>query len=889
MSLSPGTRLGPYEIVAPLGAGGMGEVYRARDTRLGRDIAIKVLPDVFAGEPERMARFEREAKLLASLNHPNIASIYGLEQAERIRFLAMELVDGEDLSRRLARGPVAVAEVVGLALQVAEALEEAHEKGIVHRDLKPANVVLAADERVKVLDFGLAKALEGGAGPEASDLSRSPTLTDAMTGANVILGTAAYMSPEQARGRRVDKRADIWAFGCLVYEMLVGRRPFEGDTVSDTLASVLKLEPDWGALPRDLPVRLRALLRRCLEKDPKRRLRDIGEARVVLEKIRSGEAEVVEVASSAPASAANGIPPIAVAIALVAVAAAGLLGWILKPAPQPETTWTDLLPPKDHAFETLQGGHFALSPDGGRLAFVAHDSTRTNRLWVRSLSSASSQVLTGTEGATFPFWSPDGHALGFFADGKLKRIDATGGAPLTLSDAPSGRGGTWSPSGVVLFAPSPGGGLSAVSAAGGDTRHVLVPDTNLASLRWPSFLPDGNHFLYCALGESAAVHVGALSGGESRRLLFGESLAGNAAFASGLLHYVQEGALRARPFDPKRLDFTGEAMTIASPVSMFGSYGRGEVTVAPGGFFAFLPGLESGANVLAMYDHGGRRLGAAHPQSYLEDLSFSTDGRRLAVTRQDEKGDRLDVWVYDIDRDLFTRLTFSGVDDDPVWSPDGTRIAWAHEGNIYVKSSSGAGAEEPLLESPEDKVPSQWSPDGRHILYTVASAERDQIWMCEVTTGKAHALRASTQASQNQAQLSRDGRWLAYASTESGEYQVYVQDFPAMRDRWQISRDGGRAPLWKADGTEIYYMDPSGRIIAVRVAARESSLDLGTSTPLFETAAEAPMGPRTHHWVTDPGGTRFVVIELDRASEQRPALTLVQHWRPEDRASHTAR
>jgi hypothetical protein len=552
-------KLSSYEVVEKIGAGGMGEVYRARDTKLGRDVALKILPEAFARDAERLGRFEREARLLASLNHPNIASIYGLENADSTHFLVLELVDGEDLSKRIARGAVPVDEALGIARRIAEALEAAHEQGVVHRDLKPGNVVTDADGAVKVLDFGLAKALDADAS-DVTDLSHSPTMVTGSTVQGVILGTAAYMSPEQARGKRVDKRADIFAFGCVLFELLTGKRCFTGETVSDTLASILAREPEWEDLPKQTPPALERLLRRCLMKDSKQRLRDIGEARIAIDKIAAGNtgADAVEAAPPQAAGKKRSLLPWTLAAALALVVVFTGASYVRRPADQAPVVRAFIPPADDSPFElsSLHPGPAAVSPDGTKIAFSARDKNGATVLWIRHLDQIEARPFPGSEGAGYPFWSPNGKSIGFFANAKLKRVDSGGGPPLTLCDAPVGKGGSWNEEDVILFAPSFNGPIHRVAAAGGESQPVTEVDADHGqnSHRFPHFLPDGRHYLFFARaavatggdGTGSAVYLGSLDGEPARELFRCQS---QSVYASGYLLFLRESALMARPFD----------------------------------------------------------------------------------------------------------------------------------------------------------------------------------------------------------------------------------------------------------------------------------------------------------------------------------------------------
>ena len=685
MALQPGKRLGPYEIVARIGAGGMGEVYRARDMRLGRDVALKVLPDAFARDAERMARFEREAKLLASLNHPNIASIYGLEESNTTRALVMELVEGPTLAERIKEGRLPSEEALPIAKQIAEGLEYAHERGIIHRDLKPSNVKVTPDGQVKVLDFGLAKALEGEDTEE--EVQNSPTVSAVATRLGVLLGTAAYMSPEQARGKRVDRRADIWAFGSVLYEMLTGVDAFARETTSDTLAVVIGAEPDWSCVPCSVPAHIRELLRRCLRKDPKQRLQAIGDARIAIEEILSGTAGL-EFPSGAESAVQNrwarGLPwAVATFCFLVATALVSILS--LR-APQPaQVVRSSLLPPPNASFLPY---NFAVSPDGSRLAFVALGPDGKTALWVRTLSApGAQQQLNGTEGVNFPFWSPDNRQIGFFADARLKTVEIASGAVLTLCDARFTFGGTWNRDGTIVFAPSLLGPLYRVPASGGEP----VPATQIArrgsiqTNRWPFFLPDGHHFLYLADWSGPAdaqgngIYAGSLESGEAKLVL--PELVGNVAFASGRLLYVRQRTLMAQPFDLGRIATSGPAAPVTEQeLEQRPTLSIHAFSVSQDGVLAFQSAADSPSR-LVWFDPSGKELGQ-FPEVGYNDPDFSPDGRFLAVSSDDEHNGKHFIRVVDLKRGISTRLSEGGNEYYPIWSRDGKRITYRSEGQL---------------------------------------------------------------------------------------------------------------------------------------------------------------------------------------------------------------
>ena len=652
MALASGSKLGPYEIVGPLGAGGMGEVYRATDSRLGRHVALKVLREAFASDAERMARLEREAKVLASLNHPNIASIYGVEESNGGRALVMELVEGATLAQRIKQGALPLEETLQIARQITEGLEYAHERGIIHRDLKPSNLKQTPDGQVKILDFGLAKALEGETSEQESQTS--PTLSAAATRAGVLLGTAAYMSPEQARGKRVDRRADIWAFGCVLYEMLAGAPAFDGETTSDILASVIRAEPDWSSVPDSVPPRIRVLLRRCLCKDRKQRLQAIGEARVTIEGLLTGAPDVA--APTVPADAhLKGRERIAwiAAMSLLAIAAAVLAVGYFSRTPQPvQPIVSHLGPPKNTEFilTGLSAGPPVLSPDGGRLAFAARGADGKQFLWVRSLDETAEGPLAGTEGATFPFWSPDGRSLAFFANGKLSRIDTTGGPTLALCDAVSGRGGTWGADDTILFALL-SGPIFRVPASGGTPQPVTKLPGHMGqfSYRWPQLLPDGTHFLFLGQATSqgdATIYVGSLDGGEPKLLFPNES---SVVYAPpGYLLFARQGALLAQPFDAKKLQLAGDPVPLAGHDAVDSTMSRGNFSVSQNGVLVYASGSLTQARLL-WFDRAGKQLAQTGTVDVYGYPRISPDGRKLAVSKL-PRSNSSNIWIYELDR-----------------------------------------------------------------------------------------------------------------------------------------------------------------------------------------------------------------------------------------------
>ena len=810
MALASGTRLGPYEVLGPLGVGGMGEVYRAHDPKLKREVAIKVLPEAFAQDPERMKRFEREAHVLASLNHPNIAAIYGLEEADGIRALVLELVEGPTLAERIAAGPVPLEETIRIGIQMAQGLEAAHEKAIIHRDLKPANVKLTKDGDVKILDFGLAKALE--AESSSVETTNSPTLTRAATLAGVLLGTAAYMSPEQAKGKPADRRADVWAFGVVLYEMLTARRAFAGEDVSETLASVLTRDPDLSVLPADVPARLRGLIARCLTKDPRKRLQAIGEARIAMESATEGGSE----GEAARPRAGSAWWP---ALAGAAVLALGVTLWALWPRPAPPPAPPIRLRAEigaDASLVTLilgAGSAAVLSPDGALLAFVAEKADALPQLYVRTLEELQARPLAGTAGARNPFFSPDGQWIAFFADRKLKKVAVAGGAIVTLCAAPDDRGGSWGEDGTIIFTPAGTGGLSRVSSAGGTPEVLTKPDPagGLASHRWPQVLAGGRAVVYTAGTrggyEDGTIVAQPLPGGPEKILLRGGYH--GRYLPSGHLVYIHEGTLFAAAFDIDRLEVTGQPAPAVEGVTSHAGYAGAQFAHSDRGALVYVPGGSVGAELTVQWMD---RAGKQQPlRAVLGDYGFprfSPDGQRLALDMR-ERGQR-DVWVYEWERDGLHRLTFDHVEDiAPVWTPDGHRIAFASRRadkatpNLYWQRSDGTGDAERLTESKQIQRPASWHPSGRFLAFTEFSLQTSSydVMILEVEGNEASGWKPgkptaflSTPSEEYNPEFSPDGRWLAYQSNESGGTGGLRASLPGARGKVAGLHRGGLGP-----------------------------------------------------------------------------------------------
>jgi serine/threonine protein kinase len=874
-----GKTLGHYEITAQLGKGGMGEVYRASDAKLGREVAIKVLPREMSGDPERVARFEREARLLASLQHAYIASIYGFEHDGGAQFLAMELVEGQTLEDRLREGPLSSDEAMRIARQMAAGLEAAHEKGIIHRDLKPANVMLTGDGDVKILDFGLARAWFGEADEE--DIGASPTITAAMTQAGTILGTAAYMSPEQARGKNVDRRADIWAFGAILWEMVTGNRLFGGETISDTLAAVIRAEPERDQLPtEDQPV-ICHLIERCLVRDPRQRLRDIGEARVLLESDPEQlmAASMIGRPAIEPAGASR--RPILIAVLATAIlAVAG--GWFLSKAltggaPETEVLHASLLPPNHMDFALENGSHFAISPDGTHLTFVAIDSLATRNLWVRELSRPAAYMLTGTQGANYPFWSPDGTEIGFFAEGKLKRIPRPGGVATVVCDAGGGRGGSWGADDRILLAPAVRGDIHVVPATGGTPRAVTERDSVTSSHRWPLRLPDGEHFLYTSL-DPPTLRWGSLS--SSERGIVMEN-AHRAHLSQGELIFGRDGALWAQPFDADTRTVLGEERMVSDATVISPNFGNGAYSAALDGRLVYVTGQIESNNRLLLYGaNGDLSETLTFSASRVEDQQFSPDGRQVAVTlRSAESAEEGDIWIRDLDRGTVSRVTTNEDASDPVWAPTQDRIAYRRGGDIVVRSLQGN--REVLLEVLEVGrwvAPHSWTRDGRHILYTFAP-EADTLkvgWVDVEDPSQSEILVADGQYSFHPS-LSPDEKWIVYGSTKTGSSQVYLRDVEGRGRVYQVTRDGGAHCQWSPDGREIYFWDGDRRGVgAVTVEFTPSGPVLGNPRTLFNAGLRPGIDVQ-HKFRVNPQGDQFLIAP--GSNDLISPLQIVSDWK----------
>jgi len=951
MSLETGTQLGVYEILSPLGAGGMGEVYRARDSKLQRDVALKILPEAMARDAQRMARFEREARTLASLNHPNIAAIYGLEESDGIRALVMELVEGETLAERIGRsagsvapgfspahaglkagstrgqgrtppsthepspqgrgwsggaGPgegsrgsaLAVDDALPLAKQIAEALEYAHERGVIHRDLKPANVKINPEGTVKVLDFGLAKVLDVQDSSVTMDMANSPTLSTMATQAGMILGTAAYMSPEQAKGQRVDRRADIWAFGCVLYEMLAGQKPFEGETISDVLAAVIKSEPDWTAIPETTPPSIQRLVRRCLHKDQRQRLQAIGEARITIEETLSGSPIITsplpsveggpEERDRARVSPLRHFLPWGVAALFAILLGAAIWAPWRKEAPTPAIV-SEIVAPPNNTFTSTgnTGGVPVLSPDGRWLAFVAKDSSGKQFLWVRPLDSGSAKLLPGTQDASYPFWSWDSRNLGFYAQGKLNRIDISGGPPLVLCDAPAGRGGAWNRDGKILFNTTTNSPLYEVPESGGTPKAVTTLDAtrSVFSNRWPQFLPDGNHFLFYARSqkpEENGIYVASLAGGKPK-MLVRTGMRGIYA-APGYLLYMRGNTLMAQKFDTGKLALVGDPYPIAQNLLTNFVIASAMMTASQSGILAYQnSGGTTGTQQIVWFDRRGKQVGVLGEQNNYLMPKVSPDGKKLAVSIAASNYSTANLWVFDLARGTKSRLTFSSATDGyPSWSPDGKRIAFQSNrdgtSHLYQVASDGSMAVAPLLVDSFSEGEPDWSSDGRYILFVRRkedSKAHAEIWALPLFGKRKPFPVVQSPFGSSEPALSPDGKWLAYVSREGGITNVYVVPFLHGSGKWQISSDGGHSPRWQHDGKELFYLSSDLGLMSANVSTSGDSFSVGKVHTLFQAHM---LGLSTIAGAFDvtADGKKFAVITATH--EPSEPLTLVTNW-----------
>jgi eukaryotic-like serine/threonine-protein kinase len=900
MPLAPGAKLGPYQIQSLLGSGGMGEVYRARDTRLGRDVAVKVLPDHLSTDPDLKQRMEREAKAISSLNHPHICTLHDIGSQDGVDFLVMEYLEGETLAERLHRGALPLEEALKIAIQIAEALDKAHAHGIMHRDLKPANIMLTKNGP-KLMDFGLAKSSPGlVSGSESGSLTPStPTMSVAaltgpaspLTQKGTVVGTFQYMAPEVLQGVQADARSDIFSFGCVIYEMVTGRRAFEGKSQFSLLGAILDKEPDHiSAVLPNSPPRLDETVGRCLAKNPEQRYGCMHDVKIQLEAIGAGrtEARAVAVESSTAGGKVSRLPWLVAAIALLIAVVAGA-SYFRKREPT-AVVRSSILPPAGTSFVTMLpgAGPPVLSPDGAQLAFTARDEKSKVMLYVRPLTSLTAQALPGTDDAIYPFWSADSREIAFFAAGKLKKINASGGPPQDICDSFSGRGGTWSRDGVIVFTPSSNQGLFKVSAAGGTPEPASKLNAALGenSHRFPFFLPDGKHFVFWSrtsrAGQSPVLYVGEAGKLDAKPLMKSDSVAG---YASGYLLFLRGQTLMAQPFDTRKLELSGEPQPIAERIAINGASVRAVFSASDTGRLIYQTGEASAGWTLVWRDREGKQTDAIDKAERYVSPTLSPDGTRLAVTIFAGAQGVYDIWIFDLARQTSTRFTFGPSSHLlPVWSADGKTIFFASNAkgstHIYAKPADGSGVERVVLEDGDVyEGPRTTSADGRYLIYGRRSSNDAgyHIWALPLTgEGKPFPI-VQDPFDEDFPALSGDGKWMAYQSNESGRKEIYITAFPGGGAKWQVSNNGGSSPKWRRDGKELFFLDGADTITAVDVNTSEGAPRLGPAHALFQAVGiQRDFGP----FDVTADGKKFLV-NSGNLKEGSDPLTLVLNWTAE--------
>jgi len=874
MPLTSGTKLGPYEIQSPLGAGGMGEVYRARDTRLERDVAVKVLPANLSSDPNLRQRLEREAKAVSKLSHPHICTLHDIGHQDGVDFIVMELVEGETLEQRLTKGPLPPDQTLRIAAQVADALAKAHKLGFVHRDLKPANVMLTKTG-AKLMDFGLAK--QSGPAPLATALTEMTMEQAKLTSEGMLVGTFQYMAPEQLEGKEADARADIFALGELIYEMATGKPAFSGKSRASLIAAILTTEPPpMESLQPMTPIALGRIVKKCLAKDPDERWQSASDLAAELKWIADGGSQSSEAVRLPVANTARSRVSWIVAGAFFLLALAGGAAW-----------WTAShrrLPAMYfHASVPFAANDVTLSSDGRMLAMVGYSAAANDyMLWTHEIGDQRTTPVEGTHGANYPFWSPDGKSLGFFADGKLKKVDVSGGQVQVLCDAPNGRGGAWNREGTIVFSPDALGPLLRVASSGGSPVAVTKVDLARSEVghRWPVFLPDQKHFLYLAANFSGrpginAIFVGSLDSAEKR---FVVSASANAFYSDpGYLLYMRDKTLVAQPFDLRHFTLSGEPHTLSDAVLYFPQVYRAAFSVSGPELLAVQTGKGVYVSQLVWFDRNGKTLGTSGKSSWYNNVQLSPDGHKIATDQTDADGRNIDVWVQDPAHDTTTRLTFDpALDTTPSWSPDGKKLVLSSNRSgdfrLYLKNADGSGSEEEIAAAGSDAFNSlAWSPDGKYIL----TRRRNELWYLMLPERTLKPLIQGWVVKG--AQFSPDGRWVAYASNESGSMEVYVAPFPVANGKWQVSTVGGQEPRWRKDGKELFYLSPDSKMMAVSVITG-TSFASGAPVGLFQTHRRQPISSQDiYSYDVSADGQKFLISTQVDESAVAP-LSVFLNW-----------
>ena len=877
MTIAAGTRFGPYEIISAAGAGGMGEVYRAKDTRLDRIVAVKVLPSALANHPEMRQRFEREAKTISTLSHPHICTLHDIGHQDGVDYLVLEYLEGETLEKRLEKGPLPTNEILKIAIELADALDKAHRPGIIHRDIKPGNIMLTK-AGVKLMDFGLAK-LKDDPVVEVAAMTAMTVDKKKLTVEGTILGTFQYMAPEQLEGQEADARTDIFAFGVVLYEMATGQPAFSGKTKASLISAILSSNPKpISELAPTTPPALDRVIRRCLAKDPEDRWQTARDLMLELKWIAEGGGDAAIVAAAPAASAKKSREGLAWLIsAVLAVTLIAGAVWWRNSKPAEETMYFSAPLP-------FPARDLALAPNGHTVAVVAYkEAARKNALWIYEVGAQGAKSLADTEGATYPFWSADGRSLAFFADAKLKKLELSGGPVQTICDAPSGRGGTWNKDGVIVFSPDARlGGLFRVSASGGTPTRISSPDTSRGenSHRWPMFLPDGTHYLYMAANFTGqkgvnGIYVGSLDSNEKR---FVVEAAANAAYAApGYLIFYRDKTLLAQRFDLKRFAVTGEPTTILAEALFLPQVRRAVFAVSDNGVLVAQSGSEFALSQPVWFDRKGKELGVVGKPDVYQNIFIAPNGRSVAVDKTDMESQNIDVWTYELQRDSAKRLTFDpALDAVPIWSPDAARVVFSSNRqlnwDLYIKNSDGAQAEKRIVQDDVDKVANDWSKDGKYILYTRGT----DLWFVTVPELKSSMFLKATSVLRN-GQFSPDGKWVVYASNESGKWEIYATSFPESRGKWQVSTGGGDQPRWRGDGKEVFYLSSDGKMLAAPVTMG-AKLDAGTPVALFQpTLREQVSSSDLFVYDVSRDGQRFLINTRVKQAESAP-MSVVLNW-----------